>query len=71
MKLRQFNEYSLHVIPKYGGDLARNNDVRDADRGSWSSHGAHLKCKQIHVVRVRRQDRPAETALNIIPHFTT
>ena len=65
------NNIVLHVIPKYGGDLARNNDVRDGDRGSWSSHGAHDKCKQIHVVRVRRQDLPAETALNIIPYFTT
>ena len=64
------NNIVLHVILKYGGDLARDNDVQDGDRGSWSSHGAHGKCKQIHV-RVRRQDRPAETALNIIPYIMT
>ena len=65
------NNIVLHQIHKYDSNLARNYDVRDGDRGSWSSHGAPGECKQIHVVRVWRQDRAAETALNIIPYFET
>ena len=59
----------LHQIHKYGGNLPGNHDMRDGDRGSGSSHGAPGKWKQIHMVHVRKEDRPAMTILNLIPCY--